>query len=320
MWGESLSGRRIVVTGGCGFIGGHLVDYLLRLPGTQVVVIDDGRFGHHVVPDSKDRYSLIRHRLGPDSLETLRECLRPNDIVFHLAAEKLHQSHDDRAALLNSNVHGTWRVLEAAARACAARVIVASSLYAHGRMSGPPLREDDLPQPATVYGVTKLAGEHLLQAARHTTGLKGLALRFFFVYGPRQYGGTGYRSVIVKNFQRLLDGKRPTICGDGAQALDYIYIQDVVCALVLAAESQLDGDVLNIGSGRAVSILELTGLMQKVAGTELSPEFIAEDFTAGSHREADTVRARQKLGFKAEVSLEEGLASTWSWLKKEGSA
>jgi UDP-glucose 4-epimerase len=317
---QLLSGRRFVVTGGCGFIGGHLVDHLLRIPKTEVVVIDDCRFGTHLVPDTSGRYSLVKHRLGPESDAALKECFRPDDIVVHLAAEKLHQSHEDQISLLHSNVDGTWRVLEAAGRARAARIILASSLYAHGRMSGPPLREDDLPQPATVYGITKLAGEHLLRSVRQTSGLKGLALRFFFTYGPRQYAGKGYPSVIVKNFERLAQGNPPTICGDGEQALDYIYVDDVVRALVLAAESSLDGEVLNIGSGRAVSILELTKTMQRVAGTDFSPEFIAKDFTAGSRREADVTRAREKLGFTAEVSLEKGLAATWAWLKKERGA
>jgi UDP-glucose 4-epimerase len=314
---QLLSGRRFVVTGGCGFIGGHLVDHLLRIPRTEVVVVDDCRFGNHRVPDAAGRYSLVQHRLGPESHATLKECLRADDIVFHLAAEKLHQSHDDQISLLHSNVDGTWRVLEAAAHARAGRFIGASSLYAHGRMSGPPLREDDLPQPTTVYGVTKLSGEHLLQSIRRTMGLKGLALRFFFTYGPRQYAGKGYPSVIVKNFERLAQGKPPTICGDGEQALDYIYVDDVVRALVLAAESDLDGEVLNIGSGRAVSILELTRAMQKVAATDFVPEFIVKDFTAGSCRQADITRASEKLGFTAEVPLEKGLASTWAWLKKD---
>lgn len=320
MIGESLSGRRIVVTGGCGFIGGHLVDRLLTIAGTSIIVIDDCRWGRHVVSNVGKRYQLIRHRLGSDSLQMLKTVIRKDDIVFHLAAEKLHQSNDDQQSLLNSNVHGTWCVLEASARAGAARVIVASSLYAHGRMSGARMRESDLPCPTTVYGVTKLAGEHLLNTVRQRRGLRGLALRMFFVYGPRQFSGTGYPSVIVKNFQRLARGEPPTVCGDGMQSLDYIYIDDAVHALVLAGSSELDDEVLHIGSGHAVSILELTRLMQKVAGTSLSPKFIEEDFTYGSHRESDPENARAKLGFTAEVSLEEGLACTWSWLKKEGMA
>jgi UDP-glucose 4-epimerase len=317
---QLLSGRRVVVTGGCGFIGGHLVDHLLSIPRTEVLVIDDCRFGQYLAPDVGERYSLVKHRLGPDSSETLKKHFRADDIIFHLAAEKLHQSHDDQLSLLHSNIDGTWRVLEAAAKAGAARIVMASSLYAHGRMSGAALREDDLPQPTTTYGVTKLTGEHLLQTMRRTTGLKGVALRFFFTYGPRQFGGKGYPSVIVKNFQRLAEGKRPTICGDGLQALDYIYIDDVVRALTFAAESNLDGDVLNIGSGRAVNILELTQEMQKVAGTQLSPEFLEKDFTDGSFRQADTTRAIEKLGFAAKVPLADGLATTWAWLRKEMSA
>jgi UDP-glucose 4-epimerase len=316
MLGELLSGRRIVVTGGCGFIGGHLVDHLLTIAGTTIIVIDDCKYGNYLVENGGERYKCIRHRLGPESGPILKTILGQNDIIFHLAAEKLHQSQDDLTSLENSNIFGTSSILKAAAT-CTSRVIMASSLYAHGRMTGPALREDDVPQPLTAYGKSKLEGEHLLSTYHQTSGLNGAALRFFFAYGPRQYCGTGYRSVIVKTFQRLAQGKRPTICGDGRQALDYIYIDDIIRALILAAESNLNGDVVNIGSGYAVTILDLVQRMQKVAGTDYSPEFIEPDFTAGSCRFADTRRAKEKLDFTADTPLETGLKATWSWLTKD---
>lgn len=112
MIGESLSGRRIVVTGGCGFIGGHLVDRLLTIPGTTITVIDDCRYGNYFVVGAGERYTLLRHRIGPESLGILKATIRQNDIVFHLAAEKLHQSQDDLTRLESSNILGLqmfWR-------------------------------------------------------------------------------------------------------------------------------------------------------------------------------------------------------------------
>jgi UDP-glucose 4-epimerase len=317
MLGESIAGRRFIITGGCGFIGGHLVDKLLELPHSTVVVVDDCRYGRYVPLTTSNRYTLVRHRIGSESLGLLRSIVQRNDIVFHLAAEKLHQSEGDQAGMLESNIQGTWRVLEAATNAGASRVVIASSLYAHGRMSGPALREDDFPAPATVYGVSKLASEYLLQSIRRTTGLKGLVLRFFFVYGPRQFSDGGYRSVILRNFDRLAKGKAPTICGDGKQGLDFVYIDDVVRALVFSADSHLDGDVINIGSGHAITINQLVEKMQRTVGTDFNPQFIRKDFTHGSMREADVARASEKLGFHAEISIEEGLASTWAWLQRE---
>src|SRR5262249_59343500 len=136
---------------------------------------------------------------------------------------------------LRGNVEGTHQLLTAAVRHGLRHVVFSSSLYAYGRMTGPPCVEDDCPQPTTVYGISKLAGEHLV---RHFgKELPGTILRFYFVYGPRQFAGMGYKSVIVKNFERLLSSDPAVVYGDGRQALDYVYVDDVVDALLRSLTS-----------------------------------------------------------------------------------
>src|SRR5690606_24966184 len=133
----------------------------------------------------------------------------------------------------------------------------------------------------------------------------------------RQYAEGGYKSVIVSNFERLQRGERPTIYGDGRQALDYLYVDDVVAALVQLAEPEHDGVLVNLGSGRATDIVELTGLMLEVADSSLEPRYCPPDWTAGTRRVADPAYAAQQLGWRATTPLTEGLRLVWSWMSGE---
>jgi UDP-glucose 4-epimerase len=239
------------------------------------------------------------------------------ELLFHFAAEK-HRARHDPQHVLTANVLGTHVLLEAARRAGVRRVVFASSLFANGRMHGEPLREDECPRPTTVYGISKLAGERLLDHFR-AQGLGGVALRYFFVYGPGQEEGLGYPSVIVKNFHRLRAGEPPTVHGDGEQALDYVYVDDAVQAALLALRAP-EGSLFNVGSGRAVRVKDLIALMGRVAGRSLPALALPADETHGTFRVASAQAAREGLGFEARVPLEDGLRRTWAWLTERAVA
>jgi UDP-glucose 4-epimerase len=169
-----------------------------------------------------------------------------------------------------------------------------------------------------VYGVSKLTGEGLLRETAARYGFSYHILRLFFVYGPRQFSGTGYPSVIVRNFGRILRGERPVIFGTGDQKLDYVHISDVVEAVIRAICAETRHDVVNIGSGKGTSIERLTHLMLRVAGSALKPAYAPPDWTAGTRRVADPSLARRVLAWSSTTSLETGLADVWRWMKMTG--
>lgn len=295
------------MTGGCGFIGSHLVRHLANA-GANVVALDSLKYGARETPGAVE---VAKFRLGTDSRADLSRWVAKTDYIFHLAAEKHNQSRDNPRELLQSNVNGTIDLLELAAEHGVKKIVFSSSLYAYGRLMGPRMREDEPASPRTLYGLSKLMGEQLLGHY----GIEHVTLRYFFVYGPRQFAGMGYKSVIVKNFERILAGKNPVIFGDGQQALDYVYVDDVIRATVQALESAVSGEVLNVGSSVPTTIVELTDLMLRAAGSDLKPVHEPPDWTAGSNRTGDTAKIRQLLHWTPSVPLPEGLARTLEWMK-----
>jgi UDP-glucose 4-epimerase len=263
---------------------------------------------------------VLPFTLGSDPAAALADALRGVDFLFHLAAEKHNQSKDDAEAVLRANVLGTESLFALAARAGVRRTLFTSSLYAYGVMTGPPFGEADPLRPATVYGISKLCGERLLEHHRLASGMEGVVLRYFFAYGPRQFAGMGYRSVIVRNFERILAGERPVIFGDGRQTLDYVFVDDVVEATVRAMVHAPSGETLNVGSGIPTSINDLTAAMVAVAGTSLEPIHADPDVTAGTYRVADVSRIAAVLGWSARTTLAEGLRRTLTWARGERSA
>jgi UDP-glucose 4-epimerase len=311
---RTLEGSTVAVTGGCGFIGSHLIRRLKRAA-VRVLAIDSLAYGRRKNLDLSDSgIQLEQLELRSGTYERLRELLRGVDYIFHLAAEKHNQSINSPGRVLDSNVMGTYELLAAAADAGVKKSVFASSLYVYGRMSGPPMSEDEVPAPETIYGISKLSGEHLCRHFFVQRGISAVCLRLFFVFGPCQYSGLGYKSVIVKNFDRILSGCKPVIFGDGNQELDYIYVEDVVSALLLAMTGDDNFGVFNVGNGFGVSINHLTALMMKVAGANPGCEYGPADTTRGSSRVAATKKFDDRFGPQERVPLEEGLRRTFEWM------
>jgi UDP-glucose 4-epimerase len=304
-----------VVTGAAGFIGSHLVARLAER-GYAVSGIDDERTGDW----SRVAPGCTRHAADLAALteSEFDDVLGGADVCFHLAAEKHNSSRDAPERVVDVNISATRRLFEAAVRARVRKIVFTSSLYAYGSLGPDAMRESDLPAPTTVYGVSKLAGEHLLRVAAAESSSGWSVARLFFVYGPRQYAAGGYKSVIVANFERLARGERPLVFGDGKQALDYVFVDDVVDALLALADPAHDGLVCNVGSGRTVSVNDLTEAMLEVAGCDLEPIWAPPDWTAGSRRVADVALARDALGWSATTALHDGLSRVWQSMVESG--
>jgi UDP-glucose 4-epimerase len=263
-----------------------------------------------------EQVEVVQYTLGESPRDMLKPALEGVTHLFHLAAEKHNQSKDSPARVYQSNIVGTHTLFEDAVAAGVKKIVFTSSLYAYGRTTGAPLAESEVPQPRTVYGISKLAGEHILAHFGQTRGVAWNVLRYLFVYGPKQFAGLGYKSVIMKNFERILSGEPPVILGDGKQELDYVFVDDVVEATLSAMESPVTNEVVNIASGHGTRIDELTEAMLRVSGSALRPTYGPADWTHGSCRVGNAERAAEVLGWRASTPLDDGLLRTFDWIRQ----
>ena len=311
---NKLKDKIITVTGGLGFIGSFLVERLLDLDVQKIIIIDSQKYSRDYSRFIKNKKITI-HKISLNDLniKQLVEILNGSEFLFHLAAEKYNQSKQEPLTLLNTNVIGTTALMQASVSVGIKKVVFSSSLYAYGRRTMPAMVETEKSNPTTIYGISKLAGEHILSHFRKH-GLEYNALRYFFVYGPRQYLGLGYKSVIIKNFQRMLSGKSPIINGDGFQALDYSFISDIIDGTISAMTLDIHSEVINLGSGKAITINDLTNKMKIVAEYTGETIHTDSDETFGTIRVCDNKKAMKLLSFKPKIDIEEGLKITYDWL------
>jgi UDP-glucose 4-epimerase len=309
---------RCLVTGGAGFIGSHLADALHRL-GRPVRVLDNFSTG------SRDNLA--------GGLEVVDGCVTDAaavgravegcEFVFHLAAlASVAKSVEDPAATHAVCATGTLNVLNAARAAGVRRVVYAGSASAYGGASDPAGQDENTPLVTlSPYAAAKLAGEFYCESFAHTYGLETVRLRFFNVFGPRQRADSPYSGVIAIFAAALAAGRTPTIHGDGLQSRDFVYVADVVDALVRAAETPgVSGRVYNVGTGRSVTLLDLIRELNAALGTSAVPVHGPARPGDIRHSRARIDRISRELGYAPRVSFAEGLRRTLAWSRGEAGA
>lgn len=345
-------GRRVCVTGGAGFIGGHLVDALLSV-GASISVIDDlsnSTLDHlgELIELEPERVRFVHGSILDD--EALAEAIGEPvaaaeagggggaggaaEVVFHLGAlGSVPRSVKEPQRTWSVNATGTVRVLEAARRAGTRRVVFAASSSAYGGANlGEPapingfgliqergLTEDLPPTPLSPYAASKVAGEAALLAWARSYELSTVSLRFFNIFGPRQSADSAYAAVVAAFAKRLLAGEAPVIYGDGKQSRDFTHVSNAVLACLLAGsvERDLRGEVINVGTGQRTTVLQLAERMAEACGAppDLKPVFQPEREGDVRHSLADLTRARELLGYAPVTTLEAGLAETVAWYR-----
>ena len=315
---HQIDGARVLVIGGAGFLGSHIVDQLTETPAREIVVLDNfvrGTRANLAAALKDPRVSLVDGSVT--DLPLLRRLMAGTDHVFHLAALWLYECvHQPRSAL-EVNVVGTYNVVEAAAEAGVKKVVYSSSASVYGDAAFTPMTEDHPFHNRTMYGATKIAGEQFFRAFNEQRGLDYAGLRYMNIYGPRMdYMGT-YVSVIMKVLDRIDAGEPPIIFGDGSQAYDFVHVADVARANILALTADASDEFFNIGMGVKTTIRELVELLLEITGSDLEPEYRPHEQMFVTHRVGSTEKAERLLGFHARIPLAEGLRSVVAWRRAE---
>jgi len=332
----------ILVTGGAGFIGSHLVEALLQR-GAEVRILDNLSTGKKENLAEATGFPLedLTEQLENSpffplgrkaeflfgDLSNLKTCRRSCEgisWVYHLAAlGSVQRSVEDPIASHQANASGTLNILQAAKETGVKRVMYASSSSVYGNISANPEElipksESLPPHPQSPYAATKLMGEYYCQIFYNLYGLETVCLRYFNVFGPRQDPRSIYSAVIPKFIAALLESQPPVIYGDGNQSRDFTYVENVVQANLLAMERPgVAGQVFNIACGRQTSVNTLLSSLQKISGQRIPPQYERARSGEVRHSLAEIDLAKSCLGYEIKVGLPEGLSATWKWFKEK---
>ena len=312
-----IAGSRILVTGGCGLIGSTTIDLLLREHAPKEIVIFDNLVRgtlHNVQAALKDpRVRLVEGDIR--DVAATHRVTEGMDAVIHMATLRITACAAEPREALEVMCDGSYNVLEAAQACGVTKVVTASSASVYGLADVFPTREDHHPyNNRTWYGASKVMLEGLLRSFNDMYGLPYVVLRYFNVYGPRMDLHGKYTEVLIRWMDRIAAGEPPLILGDGLTSMDFVYVEDIARANVLALASDVSDEAFNVASGVETNLNELAATLLRVMNSKLQPEYGPErNVNPVRRRLADTAKAEQLLGFRASVDLEEGLHRLVDW-------
>ena len=317
-----MQGFRVLITGGAGLIGSHIADQSVASNAKEILILDNfvrGRRENVTWALASGPVRVIEGDIR--NPKVLKEVMQGVDVLFHQAAIRITQCAEEPRLALEVLVDGTFNVLEAAVKAGVKKVVAASSASVYGLAGEFPTSENHHPyNNRTLYGAAKGFNEGLLRSFHEMYGLDYVALRYFNVYGPRMDAHGAYTEVLIRWMERIAAGKPPLIFGDGAQTMDFVFVEDIARANVLAANSSFTDEVFNVASGIETSLNDLAATLLRVMGSDLKPEYGPErKVNPVPRRLADTRAAEWKLGFKAQITLEQGLSRLVEWWQQERS-
>lgn len=322
---NSLKGSTILVIGGAGFIGSHLVEQLLKTDAKRIIIFDDFSRGKHenIARALEDeRCALYPHGGDITRTDLLDDAMRGVDYVFHLAALWLLHCKDFPRSAFEVNIAGTFNVLEACVKHNVKKLVYSSSASVYGDAVEVPMTEEHPFNNRNFYGATKIAGEAMCHAFHDRYGLDVVGLRYMNVYGPRQDQHAVYSGVIPIMLNKIAAGEPPVINGDGSQAYDFISVEDVALANIRALESDATDAFYNVGTGVQTTIKELCELILELKGSTLEVQYKpygADDARAlVKNRIGCPKKASEEIGFTAAITLKEGLQRLIDWREQGG--
>ena len=309
-----IAGSRVLVTGGAGNIGSHIVDALIQGEAVIVRVLDNFSTGNldnleEALPSG--RIELVRADIR--DREDVEAAVQGMDYVFHEASILLLEGIARPRKSLEVNILGTYNVLEAAADRGVKKMVIASSASVFGDPRRLPVDESHPFDNVTLYGATKVACEQLCASFHHYRKLPFVAFRYYNVYGPRQGSHGAYTQVIPRWFAQIEAGEPLTIFGDGSQTMDLIFVKDIARANILGLQSDVTNDFFNLGTGIETSVKELAETVISVSGHSAGIRYIPRDVNLVRRRRCDTTKSERMLGFKAETSVRDGIAEYFKW-------
>lgn len=317
----NLAGKKVLVTGGAGFVGSKIVELLARAKCGEIIVIDNMVRGR--IENLATACGFAKIRLIEDDIrnrDVIRQCVQDIDTVFHQAALRITHCAAEPREALEVMVDSTFNLFEECVRASVRKVVFASSASVYGTAAQFPTTEQQNPYDnRTLYGAAKAFGEGMLRSCNDMYGLDYVALRYFNVYGPGMDVHGKYTEVLIRWMERIARGEPPVIFGDGLQTMDFIHVDDVARANLLAATSPATDMVFNVGAGIETSLLELAQQLTKVMNRgDLVPTHVGDNPVNPVRRRLASIdAAKEMLGFEAKVPLEAGLRDLVNWWRNQ---